>query len=107
VGSNLSEDDEIFKVDKNSKHNFLLRGAKAVGPMLWIYSMLKNLMNMKEIICRKNSAFPFHVPPTSLLGDFTGRITRELCWMNHEFSPVDIIPPWPSVLIYITWGNEQ
>jgi hypothetical protein len=23
--------------------------------------------------------------------------------MNQEFSPVDIIPPWFSMLIYITW----
>jgi hypothetical protein len=29
-----------------------------------------------------------------------GRIAREFWWMNQEFSPVDIIPPWFSILIY-------
>jgi hypothetical protein len=28
-----------------------------------------------------------------------GRLARELWWTNQEFSPVDIIPPWFSMLI--------
>jgi hypothetical protein len=28
-----------------------------------------------------------------------GGIIRALWWTNQEFSPVDIIPPWFSVLI--------
>jgi hypothetical protein len=29
-----------------------------------------------------------------------GGIAREVLWTNKEFSPVDIIPPWFSMLIY-------
>jgi hypothetical protein len=44
----------------------------------------------------------FHrdVPPDLLLDYSAGRIARELCWTNQEFSTVDIIPPWFSMLIY-------
>jgi hypothetical protein len=34
-----------------------------------------------------------------------GRIARELWWTNQEFCPVDIIPPWFSMLIRL--GDEQ
>jgi hypothetical protein len=34
-----------------------------------------------------------------------GTIARELWWSNEEF-PVNIIPPWFSILIY-RLGNEQ
>jgi hypothetical protein len=36
-----------------------------------------------------------------------GRIARELGWTNQEIFPVDIIPPWSSMLIYITWGMNN
>jgi hypothetical protein len=39
------------------------------------------------------------VPPNLLLHISAGRIAREL-------SPVDIIPPWFTMLIY-HWGEEQ
>jgi hypothetical protein len=29
------------------------------------------------------------------------RIARELWWTDQEFSPVSIIPPWFSILIYV------
>jgi hypothetical protein len=35
-----------------------------------------------------------------------GRIARELWWTKQEFSPVDIIPPWLSIFIYLL-GDEQ
>jgi hypothetical protein len=35
-----------------------------------------------------------------------GGIARELREMNQEFSPVDTIPPWFSMLIY-HMGDEQ
>jgi hypothetical protein len=35
-----------------------------------------------------------------------GRIARELWWTNQEISPVDIIPSWLSMLIYLL-GDEQ
>jgi hypothetical protein len=40
------------------------------------------------------------VPPDLLLDDSDDRIVRELWWGNQEFSPVDIIPLWFSMLIY-------
>jgi hypothetical protein len=35
-----------------------------------------------------------------------GRIARELWWTNQEFSPLYIIPPWFSILMY-RLGDEQ
>jgi hypothetical protein len=36
----------------------------------------------------------------------TGRIARELWWMNGEFSLVNIIPPLFSMFIY-HWGMNN
>jgi hypothetical protein len=36
----------------------------------------------------------------------TGWIARELWWTNQEFSSVDIITPWLSMLMYHL-GDEQ
>jgi hypothetical protein len=44
--------------------------------------------------------------PDLLLDDTAGRTARELLWTNQEFSPVNIIPPWFSMLIYHL-GDEQ
>jgi hypothetical protein len=44
--------------------------------------------------------FLCHVPPILLLYDSAGRISRELWLKNQEFSTVDIIPPWFSMLLY-------
>jgi hypothetical protein len=38
--------------------------------------------------------------------DSAGRIIRALWWMNREFSSV-IIPPWFSMLIYVTFGMNN
>jgi hypothetical protein len=35
-----------------------------------------------------------------------GMVSRELWWTNQEFSPVDIIPPWISMLIYHLWDEQ-
>jgi hypothetical protein len=35
-----------------------------------------------------------------------GRIVRKIWWKNQQFFPVDIIPPWFSILIY-TWGMNN
>jgi hypothetical protein len=40
------------------------------------------------------------------LDDAAGGIAREFWWTNKESSPVDFIPPWFSILIYITWGMK-
>jgi hypothetical protein len=34
-------------------------------------------------------------------------IARELWWTNQKFSPVDIIPPWFFMLIYIIWEMKK
>jgi hypothetical protein len=52
-----------------------------------------------------NSSFPSPVPPVLLLDDIGG-ISRELWWTIQEFSPVDIIPSWFSMLIYYL-GDKQ
>jgi hypothetical protein len=53
----------------------------------------------------KPDSFASPVPPACYQMT-TGRIARKLCWTNYEFSSVDIIPPWFSVLIYHL-GDEQ
>jgi hypothetical protein len=45
------------------------------------------------------------VPPDLLLDDSADRIAREL-WRTNQFSPVGIIPPWCTMLIY-NLGDEQ
>jgi hypothetical protein len=44
AGSNPAEDDGFLTVIKNPQLEFLRRGSKAVGPMLYVrfYGMLKN-----------------------------------------------------------------
>jgi hypothetical protein len=36
-----------------------------------------------------------------------GRIAREIWWTDQELSPVDIIPPWFSMLIYHLGINSR
>jgi hypothetical protein len=52
-----------------------------------------------------NLSFPSPVSPALLLDHSDGSIYRELWWTNQGF-PVDIIPPWFSILIYHL-GDEQ
>jgi hypothetical protein len=49
---------------------------------------------------------PFARSSFLLPNDSADRISRELWWTNQEFSSVDIIPPWLSMLIY-KLGDEQ
>jgi hypothetical protein len=60
----------------------------------------------KRYFERLNSSFPSPVPPALRLDDSPGRIARELWLMTQQFFPVDIIPPWISMLIYLL-ENEQ
>jgi hypothetical protein len=46
-------------------------------------------------------------PPDLLLYITAGRIAKELCWTNQEFSPVDVILPWFSMLSLYHLGDEQ
>jgi hypothetical protein len=63
---------------------------------------------MKEIFLRQSSAFLRHVSPASLLGGYVGKIARNLWWMNHEFSSVNvIIPPWLSIIIRHVVDNNM
>jgi hypothetical protein len=48
---------------------------------------------------RQNTVFSSAVPPALLLDNSAGKFAKELWWTNQEISPVDIIPPWLSVLI--------
>jgi hypothetical protein len=55
--------------------DFLYRGSKAVGPMSWIYSMLKNPTSMKEIILsEKFATISCQVSPDLLL-----RVSAGIC----------------------------
>jgi hypothetical protein len=60
--------------------------------------MLNNDSKYEKIL-RQNLSFSWPIPPSLLLDDSAGRIAKELWWTNREFSSVDIIPPWFSILI--------
>jgi hypothetical protein len=45
--------------------------------------------------------------PALLLNYSAGRISTDLWWKNQELSPVDIIPPWFSILIIIWEMNNR
>jgi hypothetical protein len=47
------------------------------------------------------------VPSALLLDVSIGRVARELWWTNQESSPVDIIPPRFSMLIYHLGMNNR
>jgi hypothetical protein len=46
------------------------------------------------------------VPSDLLLDGCSGMIARELWWTNQEFSPIDIIPPQFSMVIYHLGGEK-
>jgi hypothetical protein len=51
----------------------------------------------KRYFVTQNLSFPSPGPPDLLLDYSAGRISKELWWLNQEFYPVDIIPPWSSI----------
>jgi hypothetical protein len=60
-------------------------------------------MNKKNF-CKAKFIIPF----SCLLQDDTAdRIARELGWTNQKYLPVDIIPPWFSMLIYHLGVNNR
>jgi hypothetical protein len=61
---------------------------------------------MKEIFFMQNPPFPCPYPPDLLLDGYAGRIAREHSGGHWEFSPVNIIPPYFSILIFHL-ENEQ
>jgi hypothetical protein len=75
----------IFKGDKSLQHAFLWRGS---------------------ILCNAKFIIPFACYSCLLPDDSADRNAKELWWMNQEFSSVDIIPAWFSMLIYHL-GDEQ
>jgi hypothetical protein len=88
----------IFKDDKNSQHAFLRKGAKAVGPLSQDFIYIHST-SMKYVFRRRHSSLISPCSPTLLLDGSAGRIARKPWWTNQEF-PVDIIPPWFSMLIH-------
>jgi hypothetical protein len=66
----------------------------------------KTLASINKNILQGQILIPFSRFPCLLPDDSTGRIAKEVYWTNKEFSPVDTIPPWVSMLIYHQ-GNKQ
>jgi hypothetical protein len=62
--------------------------------------MLKNPTGVNRLFVRPNSLFSSPLPLVLILNDPAGRIARELWGMNQELSPLSIIPPCVSMLIY-------
>jgi hypothetical protein len=55
---------------------------------------------MNHILCKAKFIIAFTTSPALLQDGSAGRIARDLWWTNYEFSPVDIISTWFSMLIY-------
>jgi hypothetical protein len=98
----------IFKVSKNLQHTFLRWGSKAGGPMSYNFTASKkSLASMNKSTLHGQILIFFTFPFCLLPDDSAGRIAKGLCWMNWEFSSVEIIiVPWCSMLIYHL-GDEQ
>jgi hypothetical protein len=60
---------------------------------------------MKRYYIRQTSLFALSVPPALLLDYSAGRIFKKSAGRIRS-SPVDIIPPWFSMLMY-QLGDEQ
>jgi hypothetical protein len=107
MGLNLAEDNGIFESNKNSQHDFLQRGSKAVwSHVKRFYSMLKNRMNMKRDTSGQNSAFPFHFLPVLLLMTLLAPVP-ESSWERIRSFPPLISLHHGSSYSYITWGMNN
>jgi hypothetical protein len=62
---------------------------------------------MYEIFYRAKFITFFAGSSCLLLDDSPGKISRELWWMNQKISPINIIPPWFSMLIYHLEMNNR
>jgi hypothetical protein len=94
VGLKPRRERRIFRDDKNQEHTFFRRGSKARDVMfsdLMAYKTSLRSAN-KEILKAK---FIISFATFLLISYYVtaDRNASELCWTNHEFSLVDIIPP--------------
>jgi hypothetical protein len=80
--------------DKNPQHAFF---EEEVRPSAPCHKTLRHEYEQRYFL-RANS-FPSPVTSALLLYESAGWISRKLWWTNQGFSPVDIIPPWISMLI--------
>jgi hypothetical protein len=99
----------IFKGNKNLQHIFLLRVSKATGNMSQDFMACnESLASMNKSTFQGRILIPFAQSLRLLPDSITGRIARELWWMNQEFSSVNIIiiitPPRFSMLILSPGG---
>jgi hypothetical protein len=98
AGSNPIKNDEFLRETKIRSTTSFRGEVKPAVLCCRSYGMLKNTTSVKEILRGQNSTFIRHILPASLL-DGTSNVARELWWTNHNF-PVNITPPWFSVLIF-------
>jgi hypothetical protein len=92
-----AEDDEFLRAIKiRSTQSHFVR----------LYGMLKNHSKHEIDIRRLNLPFLSPVHSALILDDSAGKRSRELWWTNWEFSRVNIIVQWFSMLIYHL-GDER
>jgi hypothetical protein len=105
MGSNPAEGNGFLRAIKICSMPSFREKVNLSAPCCKILWHVKKTSSMNKDT-RTNLSFPSPVLPALLLDDSFGRIARELWWTNQKFSPVSIIPPWFSMLIY-HMGNEQ
>jgi hypothetical protein len=104
-GFNPGRGQWIFNGDKNPQHAFRRIGSKVVGPMSFSFTAclrsLRSLNKDTSLGQIRNFLRQFLLLYYYMTA---GRIDREHWWTSHKFPPVDIIPPWFSML---TWGMNN
>jgi hypothetical protein len=79
---------------------FLRREVMPSAPCRKVLRRVREPFEVSNRYFVRQNSFPSSVPPASLLYDPDGRISGKILCTNHEFSPVDTIPPRCSILIY-------
>jgi hypothetical protein len=95
-----------FEGDKIRSTTFFRREAKLSVSCCGFMAFLRPLRVWKRFFIGKIQYFLLHVPRASLLDSSALTIAREHRWTNRNFSLVDIIPSWLSIIIYYM-GDEQ
>jgi endo-1,4-beta-D-glucanase Y len=90
AGSNTAEGDEISRAIKSAARLHVER----------FYGMSKTLWSTKEKLCKANFMTSSASSYCFLLDNFVYKIARELWRTNQEFSRVEIIPTWFSILTF-------
>jgi hypothetical protein len=107
MSSNSAENNGFLRAIKIRSTPSFRGEVKPFAPCRKILQHVKNPFkyDMRYLV-RQNLTLPSAVTSALLLDHSADITAREIWWSNQEFSAVNIIPPWVSMLIYHL-GDEQ